>query len=82
MVFLLYIYIRTDPITLPCSLARAGNKGVYILLYLHVVATTFISMDVPNKGVDNILRCWGSGEVKLVCEYNRGVLVWTSTSHS
>ena len=21
-----YIYIRTDPITLPCSLARAGNK--------------------------------------------------------
>ena len=21
------VYIRTDPITLPCSLARAGNKG-------------------------------------------------------
>ena len=27
---LLYIYIRTDPITLPCSLARAGNDLVYI----------------------------------------------------
>ena len=30
-----YIYIRTDPITLPCSLAHAGNKRfVRILLFL------------------------------------------------
>ena len=26
MIFLLLVYIRTDPITLPCSLARAGKK--------------------------------------------------------
>ena len=26
MVFLLLVYIWTDPITLPCSLARAGNN--------------------------------------------------------
>ena len=29
MVFLLYIYIWTDPITLPCSLARADKYIIY-----------------------------------------------------
>ena len=25
----IYIYIRTDPITIPCSLARVGNKNTF-----------------------------------------------------
>ena len=32
----IYIYTDTNPITLPCSLARAGNKHVVMLGGLHI----------------------------------------------
>ena len=58
----IYIYIRTDPITLPCSLARAGNKLVItgqektpieisyggVIIQRHDIATT-------HKEADNII---------------------------
>ena len=31
--YLIIIYIRTDPITLPCSLARAGNKNEMLIVF-------------------------------------------------
>ena len=37
------IYIRTDPITLPCSLAHAGNNdGANNLLYRIQCSTDFV----------------------------------------
>ena len=40
MVFLL-LYIRTDPITLPHSLARAGNYGINVTDFLYILSIIF-----------------------------------------
>ena len=39
MVFLLLVYIRTEPITLPCSLARAGNNYDTLLCFILQVSS-------------------------------------------
>ena len=41
MVFLLLVYIRTDPITLPCSLARTGNNKIILGQYLFLSSNFF-----------------------------------------
>ena len=60
MVFLLLVYIRTDPITLPCSLARVGNNDVWDLVELPKDRNSVGSKWVfkVKTGADGSIECY------------------------
>ena len=58
LVSLAQLHIRTDLITLPCSLVHAGNKGsknsVFVHLYVHRKLNFDVTVTLVTRGVEFI----------------------------
>ena len=55
--YVINIYIRTDPITLPCSLARAGNK-IFQHYIIRAKNVPLLYSDVSGKFLEICVCVW------------------------
>ena len=54
-----YIYTDTNPITLPCSLARAGkNTTRFPAIMEELIPAEIIGSSVESKSISNIQKDW------------------------
>ena len=74
----IYIYIRTDPITLPCSLARGVMRGVITsyLIVITLIKIAYFIHDMCVKGCKLVKQKHLLVKKKLGCRVPRLKKVW------